>query len=724
MSDHWLFDDLGDTLAERTGLCAAIALSGYTFTRSLMPRTVVGQALATGMTGAVNYGTITATQSVLWSGARFALGDLVPSATGTTRAELLTERRHLMRVVVHGINLSAIGVGSLIEASTPQQPGEPLRRAYVRTFGTRLKRAALAGAVTAAVLDAVEIGGQKANLPRRLTASVVPGVVIATGIAASHVYMKRRQAARFDAMAEVANAEAEAAMIDSETPYVKPPLPDPIEKDSRRTVVISVGAGVGAAGALVMVGKGEGLFARLIAHGLERVIPVHDDIRLTVGHVAGLGVLAVVVVFAIDRIYKSTETAGDAVEAAYKEPPSFPFVSGGPNSGVDWSTIGREGRRVVNMTLTAADIEEVMGEPAKDPIRAFVGLESADTPEERADMMMRELESFGAFERSLICFASPTGTGYLNYVLTEALEYFTRGDCATACIQYSLRPSPLSLDRVRVGRENNVALLTRLKARLDEIPEARRPRLVQFGESLGAHTGQDAYLHQGAEGFHRVGVDRALFIGTPEASRWAKSWRLHPQKSDPKDEVIEVASFQEWRALTPVQRARAKYVLLTHHEDPIGKFGVEIAIQKPGWLGPREERPPGVPPEMDWWPFLTMFVTLADVLNAMNVVPGVFGAKGHDYRADLADFIQVSYDLEASPTQRAAMDYALRARELMWAERQVMSEQMDKARAKVQDKLESWKVPGSEYLDRVVTLATEDPMTGVVAQTRAGAGAA
>jgi len=724
VSDNWLFDDVGGTLAERTGLCSAIALSGYTFTRSLMPRTVAGQALATGLTGAINFGTITATQSILWSGARLVLGDLVPSDIDLSRDEILGERRQLMRVVVHGLNFSAIGVGSLIETAVPQSPGEPLRRAAIRTFGTRLKRAAIAGAATAAILDAVEIAGSAARLPKRVVTSALPGIIVAAGIAGSRVYVKRREAARFDAEAAEREARTKSEMAESDAPYVKPPLPEPIEGDSRRTVAISVAAGVGTAGALVVLGRGEGLLARVVAAGMRPALPNHPDIRLSLGHVVGLGVLTGAVVLAIDGIYKSAEQTGDAIEAAYKEPPTFPYVSGGPNSEVDWATIGREGRRVVNMTLTADDIEKVMGEPAKEPIRAFVGLESADTPEDRADMMMRELERFGAFERSVICFTSPTGSGYVNCVLTEALEYYTHGDCATACIQYSLRPSPLSLTRVNVGRENNIALLARLKARLDEIPEGRRPRLVQFGESLGAHTGQDPYLHQGAAGLKAFGVERALFIGTPDGSAWAKSWRRQPETDDPDKEIVEVASFEEWQALTPLERARARYILLTHHEDPIGKFGVEIAIQKPAWLGPRESRAPGVPPEMDWWPFLTMFVTLADVLNAMNVVPGVFGNRGHDYRADLPDFIGTAFDLRASPAQRAAMDYALRERELMWAQRQIVSEQMDKATKKVQETLETWNIPGSEYLEKVVTIPVADPVTGMTARTAVGAGPA
>ena len=60
---------------------------------------------------------------------------------------------------------------------------------------------------------------------------------------------------------------------------------------------------------------------------------------------------------------------------------------------------------------------------------------------------MRELEDMGAFERKVLCFCSPTGTGYLNYVMMETLEYLTGGDCATFALQYSLRPSFISLDR-------------------------------------------------------------------------------------------------------------------------------------------------------------------------------------------------------------------------------------------------------------------------------------
>ena len=66
-----------------------------------------------------------------------------------------------------------------------------------------------------------------------------------------------------------------------------------------------------------------------------------------------------------------------------------------------------------------------------------------------------------------------------------------------------------------MGREQNRAMLHALTWRIRAIPENRRPKLLVFGESLGAHTMQDAFLHEGTRGFDRAGVDRALFIGTP-----------------------------------------------------------------------------------------------------------------------------------------------------------------------------------------------------------------
>jgi uncharacterized membrane protein len=368
-------------------------------------------------------------------------------------------------------------------------------------------------------------------------------------------------------------------------------------------------------------------------------------------------------------------------------------VSGGPGSQVPFDTLSREGRRVVNMALSASEIQEVTGKPAMDPIRAFVGLASANLVDERVDILMRELEDLGAFERKVLCFCSPTGTGYLNYAMMESLEYLTGGDCATFALQYSLRPSFISLDRVSMGREQNRAMLHALTWRLRAIPQDKRPKFVVFGESLGAHTMQDAFLHEGMSGFARAGVDRALFIGTPAGSGWAARWRTDPQRRDPDGQVVEVASMAEFEALPEDVRAKARIFLVSHHEDPIVKFSPEVAVDVPAWL--QEPREPGVPRGIRWRPVGTFLNIGVDLKNSTDVVPGVFVARGHDYRADLAEFTSLAYDLPTDEATMAAIERALRARELEWATDRVQAEQLQRASEALQRQLAQWGISDS-----------------------------
>ena len=92
-----------------------------------------------------------------------------------------------------------------------------------------------------------------------------------------------------------------------------------------------------------------------------------------------------------------------------------------------------------------------MGEPARQPIRVYASLESAASSQERAELLLAEIDRTRALERSVFALFSPTGSGYVNYVATETLEYLTRGDCASAAIQYSVLPSALSLGKVHLA---------------------------------------------------------------------------------------------------------------------------------------------------------------------------------------------------------------------------------------------------------------------------------
>jgi uncharacterized membrane protein len=306
-----------------------------------------------------------------------------------------------------------------------------------------------------------------------------------------------------------------------------------------------------------------------------------------------------------------------------------------------------------------------MGEPAAaEPIRVFVGLESGLTETDRVALAVEELRRTGAFDRELLMVISPTGTGYVNYVAVETAEYLTRGNMASVAMQYSLRPSPLSLDRVAEGRKHYRMLIDAIHNALSERPPAERPRVVLFGESLGAWTSQDAFAHRGTQGLLDAGVDRAIWIGTPYMSKW-KAEVLDGGRPDVDPGLVgRFNDFGELEALDPDARGRLRYVMITHANDAVGHFGLDLLVRAPDWLGPAAARAATVPGAQQWRSPTTFVQTLVDMKNAANVVPGQFEAKGHDYRADLARFVREVYALPASDDQLAAVEQALRAAEL------------------------------------------------------------
>jgi uncharacterized membrane protein len=260
---------------------------------------------------------------------------------------------------------------------------------------------------------------------------------------------------------------------------------------------------------------------------------------------------------------------------------------------------------------------------------------------------------------------SPTGTGYVNYVAIEACEYFTLGNCATVTLQYSKRPSPLSMDRVWEGRKQFRMLLAAIRRELYKRDPAHRPRLVVFGESLGAHTSQDAFLNEGTQGLEDAGVDRALWIGSPHLSKWKAQVLGEPRADVDESLLINLDNFDELMQLSPNERKKLRYVMITHHNDGVGLFGADLLIQKPAWLGDPELRPPAVPRWMRWVPIITAVQTVIDMKNAMNVVPGEFVANGHDYRADLARFVKEVYGLKCTAPQLSRVEAALRKYEVL-----------------------------------------------------------
>ena len=268
----------------------------------------------------------------------------------------------------------------------------------------------------------------------------------------------------------------------------------------------------------------------------------------------------------------------------------------------------------------------------------------------------------------------------------------TLGDCAIATMQYSMLPSSMSLTRTGLAVEQNRDLMHAITGYLRGMDPERRPRFVLFGESLGAQTMQDVWRRRTVEAMDRDFVHSSIFLGTPSATEFAKGWRMNPEKVDPEGKLLEVDNFGQFADLPPEQQERVRHVLISHYDDPIPKFGTNILLRRPWWLGPPEQRPPGVPKSSTWRPGVSFVLTGIDLVNAMEVVPGTFGRRGHDYREDIARFVSTAYDLPVTAQQLLSIERALRERELEWAQKRVVTEQVARAREALLREFKNWGV--------------------------------
>jgi len=364
--------------------------------------------------------------------------------------------------------------------------------------------------------------------------------------------------------------------------------------------------------------------------------------------------------------------ANEKVEPAYATPPASPLVSGSADSLLPFADLGQQGRRYVTDVVTPELIGQVMGEDAvAHPIRTYVGFNSEPIYQTgRAELALAELERTGAFDRSYLLLVSPTGTGWVDHTLIETAEFLTRGDIATCCIQYGRYPSFLSVQKVALGQGQFRLLLWGVKQRLAERPPERRPRVVVFGESLGAWTSSDVVMFQGIDGFDHYGIDRALWVGLPWLAKWSRSGMARGSSElVPAGTVGVFDCHEQLAALTEEDRGRLRATILSHDNDPIAVLGPELLVRPPWWLADGQ-RGRGVPAAMHWRPLITFIQAAMDAANAMVSVPGEFGSFGHDYRADMVRFVQDAYRLPpASKEQLDRIEETLRSLELERAQR-------------------------------------------------------
>ena len=193
--------------------------------------------------------------------------------------------------------------------------------------------------------------------------------------------------------------------------------------------------------------------------------------------------------------------------------PVVPQRSGSAESLVPWTSLGRQGRNFTGTGPTPEQIAAFTGSMANMPIRAYAGLDSAATAEQRARLAVEDLARAGGFSRRTLVVVTTTGSGWVDPGAVDSVEYMTGGDSATVSMQYSYLPSWMSylVDQER-AREAGRALFDAVYDRWSRLPMDNRPKLVVVGESLGSFGGETAFS---GEYDLRNRTAGAIFAGPP-----------------------------------------------------------------------------------------------------------------------------------------------------------------------------------------------------------------
>lgn len=389
---------------------------------------------------------------------------------------------------------------------------------------------------------------------------------------------------------------------------------------------------------LVAIGQFVGRLIRFLIRPLNRVAPrrVSAVIAVTLVAVLAIGLLnGVVVQYTMRALNNAFETI-NREQSPDQAAPTTALRSGGPDSLVTWESLGHEGRVFIDGGPTVAELSEFNGAPAVEPIRAYAGLDSADGIKATAELAARELERAGGLRRAVVAVANTTGTGWINEAEADAIEYMYNGDSAIVSMQYSFLPSWLSflVDQEK-ARQAGQALFGAVSARIRALPEAQRPKLVVFGESLGSFGGEAPFLS--ADNI-LARTDGALFTGpTFNNTMWnsitdnrdAGSPQWLPIYQDGQNVRFAARADDLGRPDQPWGKPRVVY--LQHASDPITWWNPDLLFSKPDWL--REPRGYDVLSTVRWIPVVTFLQVSADMAVAVDVPDG----HGHRYEKDIAN---------------------------------------------------------------------------------------
>jgi len=310
--------------------------------------------------------------------------------------------------------------------------------------------------------------------------------------------------------------------------------------------------------------------------------------------------------------------------------PDGALKTGGPESLIAWDTLGRTGRQVVAAGPDRATIEAVTAAPAMEPLRVYVGLRSAETPQGQAELALAELIRIGAFERENLVIVTPTGTGWVDPQSQAAMEYVLRGNVASVAVQYSYVASWIAmLSESEYGVETARAVFAAVYGHWHTLPKDARPRLYLHGLSLGAFNSDLSHDLYQVIGDPYQG---ALWSGPPFNSRTWSAVTAARNPGTPEwlptlgdGSVIRFTAQKNHLGDATAPWGPFRIVYLQYASDAVTFFDPYSLWRQPAWMA--APIGPDVSPDFVWIPGVTFLQLLVDIM--MAVVPPI--GFGHVY---------------------------------------------------------------------------------------------
>ncbi|HEX6999569.1 MAG TPA: alpha/beta-hydrolase family protein [Gammaproteobacteria bacterium] len=347
-----------------------------------------------------------------------------------------------------------------------------------------------------------------------------------------------------------------------------------------------------------------------------------------------------------DALFRSAAALAESVYAPLNEetsegtlPPRSASVSGSSASFVAWDTLGRQGRDFVASATTAHELAMFHGPAAAlaEPVRVYVGVRSAGSVAERAQLAVRELERAGGFERKVLVVWVPTGTGWMIPEAAAALEQLYRGDTAIVAMQYSFLPSLVGvfLD-AGLANEAGRALFSAVHARWSALPTDRRPQLLLFGKSLGTAGVEAPFVGDDASSSVAnlvAATDGALIVGPKHSNVIHAQLTRAREPTSPAWQPVFGRSvrFLNRESSSPARSddwPPPRIVYLQHPSDPVTFWGIDALWRAPEWMD--EPRGFDVPDALRWFPAVSGVQAVGDLLRQLDVPPGF----GHVYATE------------------------------------------------------------------------------------------